>query len=113
MPDKRLVFGIFACKDTRQMSDLQFNTPQVRRFLIACRVLKRLLHPSIVSRQELVQRLFGEADAFIRLLKIVWSDAVVVNQRKHIAVDDNLSEFLHQIGGECGMPVQRGRIRHL
>ena len=56
IPAKRLIFGILACNNPRQMPNLQFNTTQVSRFLVARRVLKRLLHPSIVARQEWVQR---------------------------------------------------------
>ena len=43
MPAKRFIFGILACNDARQMPNLQFNTTQISRFLVARRVLKRLL----------------------------------------------------------------------
>ena len=87
------------------MPDLEFNTPQIGRFLVAGWMLERLLHPSIVSRQEPIQRFFGEADTFGCLLKVVGSDTVVVDERKHISVHDNLSELLHEVRGECGVPV--------
>ena len=96
---KRFVCRFFTCDHVRQMPDLQFNTAQVGRFLVAGRMLKRLLHPSVVADEEPIQRPFGETDAFARLLKVVRSDAVVVDERKHISVYDDLSEFLHEIRG--------------
>lgn len=68
-------------------------------------MFKRLLHPPIVSDQELVQRRFAEADAFVRLLKVLWTHAVVVSQRKHITVDNSLMELLREIRCQGCMSV--------
>ncbi len=54
MPDKRFVFGIFAGDNACEMPDLKFKTTEVSCFLVACRMLEGLLHPSIVSSQEFI-----------------------------------------------------------
>ena len=89
------------------MPDLKLNTTKVGRLLFARGVLEGLLHPSIVSPQESIQGFLRETDAFVRLLEILWTDAIVVDERKHISIDNNLSKFLHQIGCECGMSMLR------
>ena len=77
--EERFVCGVFACNHPREMPDLEFNTAQIGRFLVAGWVLKRLLHPPVVPNEEPIQRFLGETDAFVRLLKVLGFDTIVVD----------------------------------
>ena len=93
--DKRFIRRILTRNHACEMPDLKLNTTKIGRFLVACRVLEGLLHPSVVSLKESIQRFLGKTDTFVRLLKILGADAIVVNDRKHVSIDNNLSELLH------------------
>ena len=97
--EKRLICFLFAYDYASQMPDLKLNTTQVGRFLVAGWMLERLLHPSIISNEKTVQCVFGETDTLVRLLKILGADAIVVDERQHISVNNDLTKFLHEIRG--------------
>ena len=103
--EEGLIRRFFAGNDAREVPHLQLNAAQIRCFFVARRMLKSLLHPLSVAGEEPAKCCFGEANAFVSLLKVLGFDTLVVDARKHVAVYDNRSEFLHQIRGERGMSM--------
>lgn len=95
--EERLVYRFFAGNHASEVSHLQFNASQVVRLFVARWMLKRLLHPVIVSGEKPVECLFGEAGAFIRVCEVLMSDAVVVDSCEDVSINNNRSEFLHEI----------------
>ena len=89
------------------MPNLKFNTTQVSRSFVACGVLKRLLHPSIVTSEKAVECIFRKTDTFVSLLKIFGFHAVVVDERKHISIHNDLAEFFYEIRSEGGVSMLR------
>ena len=80
------------------MPHLQFNAPEIGGLLIERRVLKGLEHPPMVASEESIQRLFREPHSFFGLLEIFRVNALVMNQRDDIPIDDRDAKLLHQVG---------------
>ena len=86
---ERYVYRLLAGNHACQMSDLKFNRTKVGCFFVARGVLKGLPHPSMVAGEEAIQRFLGEADSFVGSSEVLRAEAIVVDERKHVSVDDN------------------------